>query len=302
MHRLTIQVPGKVNLSLDVVGTRSDGYHLLSTVMQSISLSDHVSVFVSRQPSARTNIEVACSSPEVPLDDSNSARRAALLFLQETHPRFSTGWHFYIDLDKQIPVAAGLAGGSADAAGVLFGLNTLFQTPIDYDRLGNVSATLGADVPFCLHGGTAWCQGIGDEITPLRSWSNVPILLCCPDYAVFTRQVFSEFDRATPMTRPDTEAVLKAVREQDVDGLAHATANVLECVSRNGSVSLSMLKNTLYSEGAVLAQMSGSGPSVLGIFRSENIRDQAAIRLKKILPPSVRLFSCQTVSNGPVCV
>lgn len=302
MHRLTIQVPGKINLSLDVVGTRPDGYHLLSTVMQSISLRDRVILSVSRQSSTQTNIEVTCSSPAVPLDESNSARRAAVLFLHETHPRFSTGWHIHISLDKQIPVAAGLAGGSADAAGVLFGLNTLFQTPIDRDRLLKISASLGADVPFCLYGGTAWCQGIGDKVMPLRSWPDIPILLCCPDHAVYTRQVFSEFDLATPMTRPNTKAVLKAVREQNIDGLALAAANVLECVSQSGAVTSSMIKNVLYSQKAVLAQMSGSGPSVFGIFRSENIRDQAEIRLKKILPPSVRLFSCQTVFNGPVCV
>lgn len=292
MLRLAVRAPAKINLSLDVVGRRADGYHLLSTVMQSLELTDLVTVGLNP---ANAGICLTCNRRNLPLDNRNTAWKAARLFLDAIGVTDGVA----INLTKNIPAAAGLAGGSADAAAVLYALDRLYPDRITRDALFTLAARVGADVPFCLHGGTVLCEGIGELLTPLPSFAGIPVLLCKPDFGLSTPWVFSHLDLKHLGRRPDQPAVLESLRQADLAALASVTANVLESVSLPAYPVLQILKSELAAAGASLTLMSGSGPTVFGLFSDAAACEAARKRLASRVPAGTLVLSTRTSASGP---
>jgi 4-diphosphocytidyl-2-C-methyl-D-erythritol kinase len=288
----SVAAPAKINLSLDVNGRRPDGYHLLTTVMQSIDLCDQVTV--AHEPSGQ-GIAMTCDQPELPVDRFNTAWQAADFFRQAA----SLSGRIAISLKKQIPVAAGLAGGSADAAAVLFALDRMYPDAVSRTRLFEAAARIGADVPFCLQGGTVLCEGIGEKLTPLQALPGIPVLLCKPKFGLSTSWVFSHLDLNHLGRRPDHKRVLAALNEHDLSGLAQATANVLESVSLTAYPELQAIKDQLLSAGAALAMMTGSGPTIYALFSSQAAMEEACRNLSGCLLPEMTLVATLTAAYGP---
>lgn len=292
MKSLTVRAPAKINLSLDVTGKRGDGYHLLSTVMQSIGLADRVTV--SLEPRLK-GIRLACGRARIPADSRNTAWRAAALFCEAAG--LADG--IAIEIEKRIPTAAGLAGGSSDAAAVLYALDCLLPNRVTRDQLFELAARIGADVPFCLQGGTILCEGIGEILTPQPPWPDIPVLLCKPSFGMSTPWVFSRFRLDAPGHRPDQPAVLAALATRDLSALAKSTANVLESVSLAARPELSEIKRQLTAAGAVVTLMSGSGPTVFGLFSSETACLAARDLLTAGLPADTMVITTRTIAAGP---
>lgn len=296
MRRLILDAPAKINLSLDVVGRRDDGYHLLSTVMQSLQLADRVTLTAGLPD---PGVSLMCDLPELPVDRRNTAWRAAGLFLEKTGLSAKTGCGVRISIEKKIPLEAGLAGGSADAAAVLAGLDLLYPDYISQEQLFDLAARIGADVPFCLRGGTALCEGIGEKLTSLAAWEHLPVLLCKPVGGLLTSWVFSQLRMDRIDRRPDQTAVLDAIRRQNLHSLAGVTANVLESVSLPAMPELVMIKQKLLESGAELALMSGSGPTVFGLFKNQEACQAACETLRHIGLPCLALLPTVTSAFGP---
>lgn len=308
MQQLIILAPAKINLSLDVVGLRADGYHLLSTVMQTIDLADQVELVLGpdENPTAAhkaVTISLTCDLGDIPLDRGNTAYKAASLFFshEKIRPHISSALRVAIHIKKIIPVAAGLAGGSADAAAVLFGLNRCFPEHLAQQDLFELAVRTGADVPFCLQGGTVLCEGIGEQLTPLPSWSDLPVLLACPDQSLMTAQIFSAYNNLNGQAerdRPDTETVLRAVRNRDLFALAASTGNVLTAAACHYIPEIALLRQQMLDCGALVSQMSGSGPSVFSLFPKDLLCRKAIGRLESIWP-YYRFICCRSRSAGP---
>lgn len=292
MKQMVIRTPGKINLSLDVVGRRADGYHLLSTVMQSLDLADRVTVGL--EPGGQ-DIRLTCSRQGIPLDSRNTAWKAARLFLDTAG--VSAGVTIY--LDKQIPASAGLAGGSADAAAVLLALDRLCPDRLTRPGLFSLAARIGADVPFCLQGGTVLCEGIGERLSPLPSFGQVPVLLCKPDFGLSTPWVFGRLNLQRLGRRPDQLTVLECLRQGDLAKLSKVTANVLESVSLPVYPVLQKLKKELRAAGAAMSLMSGSGPTVFGLFYDPADCESARVRLTARCPSGILFLATRTCETGP---
>jgi len=251
--------PAKINWALNISGIRDDGYHLLETVFQSVSLYDRVTV----SPAEGTEVTLSCDWPEVPCDGRNLAVRAAELFRERTGLR--QGLH--IHLEKQIPAAAGLAGGSADGAAVLAVLNQSLPEPLPQRELELLGLQLGADFPFCLRRGICLAGGIGEALTDLNELPPCWLVLCKPPVAVSTAQVFRAFDRLeTVECRPNLSRMIRALWKMDLPLFCSWAGNVLEPVTRQFVPEVGLAVDALREEGAVLSQMSGSGPTVFGVF------------------------------------
>ena len=258
MKSITAVSNAKINLSLDVLGSRSDGYHEVRMIMQSIPLSDEITVEISDGE----GIEILCAHEGVPEDGRNIAYKAASLFLERT----GNLAHIKITIDKTIPVAAGMAGGSTNAAAVLKSLNTLFDSPLSEKELLALGLKVGADVPFCLMGGCAISEGIGEILTPIKPLSGAFIVVAKPDFSVSTKWVYSNFIPERIEKHPDTEKVRDAIAKGNIYEIAKYTANVLESVTESKYPVIAEYKKIMSENGAILSMMSGSGPSVFGIF------------------------------------
>lgn len=291
MQTITIHAAAKINLSLDVVGKRPDGYHLLATVMQSISLSDRVYIEFDRQGNG---LILLADQPGIPLDERNTAHRAARRFLDAAG--LSAGVRIF--LEKHIPDAAGLAGGSSDAAAVLLGLSELTGNPLSSVQLHQIATSIGADVPFCYQGGTVLCEGIGEILTPVAAFTPIPLLLIKPDFGISTPWSFSQLNFQNLGPRPDHGRLFEAMAARDLLTMDAVTANVLETVAIPVYPILNELKDRLKSLGAGFARMSGSGPTVFGLFDSIATRDTAQKTLKAELPDSYRVLACETQAMG----
>lgn len=247
----------KINLSLDVVGKREDGYHLLRMIMQSIDLYDLINIDLKE-----AGIELSCDKAYVPVDSRNIAYKAAELFLKE----YGIGSGVRIDIQKNIPVAAGLAGGSTDAAAVLKGLRDLLKPEVTDEELMGLGVRIGADVPYCIAGGTALCEGIGEKITKLDPFRDKILILVKPPFGVSTKTVYQKLDIGKIRIHPPTNRLIKAMREQDLNYVSKNMKNVLENVTLNRKHTLRLIKDELVELGAMGSMMSGSGPSVFGFF------------------------------------
>lgn len=254
---MLVKAYAKINLSLDVVGKKADGYHLLKMIMQSIELYDTIEL-----KKIHSGIRVICDKEYVPTDERNLAYKAAELFKKT----YGLQGGVEIIINKLIPVSAGLAGGSTDAAAVLKAMRNLFKPELKNQQLMDIGLRIGADVPYCIVGGTALCQGIGEEITPLNNFSNHILVLVKPNFGVSTKEVYERIDVDKIYKHPETEKLMAAVNKNNLYYVAKNMRNVLENVTLKKHSILKDIKDEMISQGALGALMSGSGPSVFGMF------------------------------------
>lgn len=268
---MEVYANAKINLSLDVLGIREDGYHEVETLMQSIGLNDRITL----KPQ-KNGITLRTNRPYLPCDERNLAFRAAALFFEESGIASGVS----IDIWKKIPVSAGLAGGSTDAAAVLSGLNRMFKAGFSRRRLCEIGAKLGSDVPFCLIGGTALAVGRGEQIRRLPSLPRTYLVLIKPSIGISTPRIYRELDQREILVHPDTQKLIACIKEKDVASVASHMVNVLEPVCESIEPRIGALRKSLMELGALGAQMSGSGPTVFGIFKSYEAAEAAAAHLR----------------------
>ncbi len=272
MHTFMLAAPAKINLILKVFGLRSDGYHELETIMHLISLIDIIHVEVIPE-----GITVESNSSLIPVGEDNLAYRAAALFKEETG--IKAGVKIFIE--KNIPVGAGLAGGSTDAAAVLKGMNHLFQAKLSLVRLQEIAGAIGSDVPFCLVSETALARGRGEILTPLDRGPRLNLLLVVPDFQVSTAEAYRTYQVEHRSLTVDTAAFLNAWQIGDLIKIADSLYNDLETVSIRKHHEIKKIKSELIKAGAVNALMSGSGPAVFGIFTDQKTAGDAASIMQK---------------------
>lgn len=276
MNKMEIKARAKINLTLDVLNKRPDGYHDVKMIMQTVDLYDVLTL----HPNSSGNITIKTNLPYLPVDEKNIAFKAARLFFEKTGLP-NRGIH--IRIHKNIPVAAGLAGGSTDAAAVLIAMNKMYQTALTTEQLMQMGRELGADVPYCIMGGTALAEGIGDILTRLPSMPVTTVVLAKPPISVSTAYVYGRLVIDNIVTRPDTEGVINAIYNQDVVGIAKRMHNVLEPITAKEHKIVNRIKNIMLGSGALGAIMSGSGPTVFGIFEHEISAQKAVSKLKTIV-------------------
>lgn len=260
MEQIRVKAYAKVNLALDVIRRRADGYHDVKMVMQTIDLYDDLNISRTRDQ----KISIAANLKFLPVDENNLIYKAAKLFSDAC--KITEG--ISVDLKKHIPVAAGMAGGSADAAAVLYGMNKLFQTGLSLLELMEMGVKIGADVPYCLMQGTALAEGIGEKLTELPPMIECPILAAKPGIHVSTAYVYGNLNLAH-LAHPDIDAQIEAIRKQDLKAAADCMGNVLESVTIPKYPVVEEIKRCMTSNGALGAMMSGSGPTVFGLFEDE---------------------------------
>ena len=285
VRSITVPAYAKLNLTLDILGKRDDGYHEMQMVMQTVSLHDDVTVTLTDGKGITCRVDGAA----LPCDERNLAVKAARAFCEA----MDYGGGIDIALIKRIPSEAGMAGGSADAAGVLVGLNVLYGAKLSMSELCALGAKIGADVPFALMGGTCRVQGVGDVMKALPPCPDCWFTVVMPDYGVSTPEAFAAYDKVGSSTHPDCEAQEKAIRAEDLAGVCAAAGNALEECS--GARDNEAIKTALKENGAVTALMTGSGAAVFGVFRTEAEAKAAADALRARWP---QVYTAQPVRGG----
>ena len=272
MNSITLKSRAKINLSIDVLGKRQDGYHLVEMIMQTIDLYDLIEI----NEKDNDQITIKSTSDEIPLDCNNLVYKAANL-IKKT---FNINKGVEIHIKKNIPVAAGMAGGSSNAAAVLVGLNKLWNLNLSNQQLEKIGLKLGADVPFCINGGAVLASGIGEELTPIKGLTkDVCILVCKPDLFVSTKEVYECIDSKDIDKRPNNKFLIECLKNEDTRKLAENMFNVLEGVTMDKHPVIQQIKDIMTNNRALGAMMSGSGPTVFGLY--ENRED--AVKCKAIL-------------------
>ena len=272
MNSITLKSRAKINLSIDVLGKRQDGYHLVEMIMQTIDLYDLIEI----KEKEENQITIKSASEEIPLDCNNLVYKAANL-IKKT---FNINKGVEIHIKKNIPVAAGMAGGSSNAAAVLVGLNKLWNLNLSNQQLEKIGLKLGADVPFCINGGAVLASGIGEELTPIKGLTkDVCILVCKPDLFVSTKEVYECIDSKDIDKRPNNKFLIECLKNEDTRQLAENMFNVLEGVTMDKHPVIQQIKDIMTNNRALGAMMSGSGPTVFGLY--ENRED--AVKCKAIL-------------------
>ncbi|MBE5879226.1 MAG: 4-(cytidine 5'-diphospho)-2-C-methyl-D-erythritol kinase [Lachnospiraceae bacterium] len=262
----------KINPVLDVLRRREDGYHELRMIMQTVNIYDTLELVKSE-----SGIRLTCDTGLLPCDDGNIVYRAARL-MQET---FSLKEGIEIHLTKKIPMAAGMAGGSADAAATLHGMNELFDLKLTTEKLCELGVKLGADVPYCIMGGTMLAEGIGEKLTALPPMPECRLVVAKPDFDVSTKYVYENLHANSLKEHPDVDGMIAAIRANDLEAVATCMENVLETVTVRKYPQISELKNLMCNMGALNALMSGSGPSVFGLFTDEKAAEDCATEIRK---------------------
>ena len=272
---MEVLAPAKLNLTLDVLCKRPDGYHDLKMVMQTITLADTLLL----EPTQTGEVRVRANLSFLPGGEKNLAAAAALRFYEALGRTFD-GWD--ITLTKRVPVCAGMAGGSSDAAAVLRALNQMEGSPFTREELARVGERVGSDVPYCVLGGTALAEGRGEVLTPLPALPRCWVVACKPDFPISTPELFARIDSCRVRCRPDTEGVLAALEAGDLGGVARRMYNVFEDVlapRQQGAVG--EIKHVLIECGALGANMSGTGPTAFGLFDREEAAREAFGRLRQ---------------------
>lgn len=272
---MEVRAYAKLNLTLDVISRREDGYHDLRMVMQTVELADTLTLTEEE----REGVRISTNLRYLPDDERNLAAIAAKKFWA------AHGWNgkgLAITLQKKIPVCAGMGGGSADAAAVLRGLNELYGSKLSVQRLAEIGEQVGSDVPYCVLGGTALAEGKGERLSVLPPLPDCHIVVCKPSFPISTPELFGCIDCRKIRCRPDTEGIIAALGRGDLAGTARRMYNVFEDVltDRRGA-EIAEIKNELISCGALGAAMSGTGPTVFGIFDDEEKAKSAFLRLKE---------------------
>lgn len=269
---VTVLAPAKINLTLDVLGKRFDGYHDVSMIMQAVSLYDEITVNTCETQ----GITISCGYPGVPEDSSNIAYKAAELFFDHTK---ITKYGVHIHIGKTIPTQAGLAGGSTDGAGVLLALNLLFRTALTTEELCRIGARAGADVPFCIAGGTQLAKGTGTELTKLPNMPKCHIVICKPELSVSTGEAYQKVDSLPPKGFQYTNEALKGLYRRDLRTLCTCMYNDFEQALQLEEIT--QIKRLMYKNKALGSCMSGSGSAVFGVFLTAKKADKCAELLKK---------------------
>ncbi|GGA52356.1 4-diphosphocytidyl-2-C-methyl-D-erythritol kinase [Kroppenstedtia guangzhouensis] len=259
---VSVKAPAKINLTLDVLHKRADGYHELEMLMTTIDLSDRIDL-----TETRGGITLDSTSGFVPFDDRNLAYRAVALVKE----RFGIQKGIHVRIRKNIPVAAGLAGGSSDAAAALKGLNRLWDLGLTVEEMAELGLELGSDVPFCIHGGTAIARGRGEKITPVAPPPPCWVILAKPPHGVSTAEVFAAFQLDQVEERPRLDRMMESLERRDFGGVCHELSNVLESVTLVQYPKVRRLKEKMITFGAQGVLMSGSGPTVFGLVQRENL-------------------------------
>lgn len=277
MKQITRKAYAKINLGLDVLGRRENGYHDVRMIMQTVGIYDELTFTIREDAEIRIVIR-QCSgqAQELPCDEHNLIFRAAKLVMEACH--LSQG--VTVELKKQIPIAAGMAGGSTDAAATILGLNELFKLHMKPDQMRKLAVQIGADVPYCLMGGTALAEGIGEILTAASPAPQCHLLVVKPQISVSTAFVYGKLDAEGLTWHPDIDRLMTCIRNGDVSGMAQAMGNVLETVTIPQHTIIRELKEEMKSLGASGALMSGSGPTVFGIFDTHRQLQNAYEKLR----------------------
>ena len=272
MNSISIKAYGKINLSLDVVGKRPDGYHNVAMIMQTVDICDTLTMSIRDDE----KINITTDLEGLTCGEDNLVYKAIAMLREE----FGITKGVDVHLEKKIPMAAGMAGGSADCAAAFKGMNALFDLGLDDKALMERGVKLGADVPYCVVGGTALCEGIGEVITPLKPLTKGHLVVVTPDVNVSTPWVYKNLVLNDETIHPDTELMLKAVEDGDIKLLAENMYNVLETVTKPAHEVIGDLEKIMMDGGALGSIMSGSGPTVFGIFDDESKAEVVCAKIK----------------------
>ena len=272
MERISIHAMAKINLGLDVLRRRENGYHDVKMIMQTVNIYDTLD-FVKLQ---EAKIVVKTDTMELPTDENNLIYKAAKLLFDKCEVREGVE----ITLTKRIPIAAGMAGGSTDAAAALVGINQLFGLGLSIEELKEIGVKIGADVPYCIEGGTALSEGIGEILTKLPDAPDCFVVVAKPEISVSTKYVYENLHANELKYHPDIDGMVDAIREGSLDGVCKRMENVLETVTETKYPIISELKKLLKDAGAENSLMSGSGPTVFAIFREEEMANKALEAVK----------------------
>ena len=269
---MRLRALAKINLGLDVVRKREDGYHEVRMVMQTIRMYDQLDVQKTETP----GIRIRTNLPYLPVNEGNLVYRAARMLMDE----FGIEEGISVNLKKVIPVAAGMAGGSTDAAAMLVGMNKMFELGLSRKELMERAQKIGADVPYCVMRGTALAEGIGEILTPLPPMPEAYVLIGKPGVSVSTKFVYGNLDVPNLSFHPDIDGIVQALKEKDLHGVTNRMGNVLETVTIPAYPVIDEIKRKMVEWGAVNALMSGSGPTVFGIFEDKEKAEYAYEKLK----------------------
>lgn len=273
MDKMELKALGKINLGLDVLGKWPDGYHDVRMVMQTIYLYDQITITKRKE----SGIGLSTNLFYLPVNENNLAYRAAKLLMDEFEIRSGVD----IFLEKHIPVAAGMAGGSSNAAAVLYGINRMFDLGLSMEELMKRGVSLGADVPYCIMRGTVLAEGIGEILTPLPPMPRCQIVVAKPPVSVSTKMVYEKIDSRRIVEHPDIDGIIEGLKEGDVTKIASCMGNVLEQVTVEEYPVIDKIKKLMNEGGAKGAMMSGSGPTVFGIFTEKSLAKKAALKIRE---------------------
>lgn len=272
MEKIVKNAYAKINLGLDVLRRRPDGYHEVKMIMQTVDIHDTLTFSIGSQPGIILNID----NKELPTGNDNLICRAAKRLFEEND--IEQGVEIF--LEKRIPIAAGMAGGSSDAAATLLGLNELFGLGYSLEELQKIGVKLGADIPYCLMGGTALSEGIGEILTKLTMPPQCKLVIAKPDINVSTKFVYENLHADSLTYHPDIDGMIGAINDGNLSGIAKRLGNVLETVTIRECPIIEDIKGTMIAKGAEGALMSGSGPTVFGIFTNGKTAEDAAEQIK----------------------
>lgn len=273
MREIRLRALAKINLALDVLGKREDGYHEVRMVMQTLNIFDKLNVRVTGEP----GIRIVTNLSYLPVNENNLVYKAAKMMMEEFEIREGLS----IDLYKYIPVAAGMAGGSSDAAAVIFAMNKLFRLGLTLDKMMERGVKIGADVPYCLMRGTALAEGIGERLTRLPACPPCFVLVAKPPVNVSTKFVYGNLKADELTYHPDVDGFIEAMAAGDFYGMANLMGNVLETVTVPAYPVIDQLKQFMLEHGSIGAMMSGSGPTVFGLYTDLTAAKQTFYELKK---------------------
>lgn len=273
MDDISLKALAKINLGLDVVRRREDGYHEVRMIMQTIHLYDRLKITKAKTP----GIEIHSNLPFLPVNENNLVYKAGKLLMDE----FDIREGVRVDLLKRIPVAAGMAGGSSDAAAMLYGINQLFELKLSRQALMERGVTIGADVPYCLMRGTALAEGIGEKLKQLPPMVKCPVLIAKPQISVSTKFVYQNLKLDEHTVHPDIDTLIQDIRNKDLQAVAKDMGNVLETVTIPNYPVIAQIKEQMMRSGAVNSMMSGSGPTVFGLFENEKQAQKAYDDMKQ---------------------
>lgn len=273
MDKISLKALAKINLGLDVVRRREDGYHEVRMVMQTIHLFDRLNIEKTKDAgiSIKTNLSF------LPVNENNLIYKAGKLLVDE----FNITEGVSVELDKRIPVAAGMAGGSTDAAAMLYGMNKIFDLGLSMQELKDRGVKIGADVPYCLMRGTALAEGIGEKLKSLPPMIKCPVLIAKPQISVSTKFVYENLRLDENTVHPDIDALIQDIKDKDLHEVCNHMGNVLETVTIPNYPIIDEIKKKMMNSGAIGAMMSGSGPTVFGLFEDEETAKKAYKEMKK---------------------